>query len=132
MSPDAEPSSSVRGRETFELYCAPCHGSRGEGQYIGEGFTSPKIAGVSMADIEAQVRTGRGQMPTFGQAVITDAELTDLAAYVHGALANPPPRPNLPPMGLSEASPFLVGLVAWGALAALCVVLANLFGPEKN
>lgn len=125
-------SSSVRGRELFELHCAPCHGPSGKGQYIGEGLTSPAIAGRSLSVITEQVRTGRGQMPTFGQAVISDSQLADLAGFVHGTLERPPPRPNVPPIGLSEASPFLVGLIAWGALGALCIVLAAFFGPEKN
>lgn len=110
----------------------PCHGPTGEGQYVGEGVRSPSIAGRPLTVIEEQVRTGRGQMPTFGAAVIPDSELADLAAYVHGTLASPPPRPNVPRMGLDEASPFLVGLIAWGALVGLCMVLAALFGPEKN
>lgn len=71
-------------------------------------------------------------MPTFGEAVISDADLADLAQFVHGTLASPPPRPNVPPLGLSEASPFLVGLIAWGALGALSIVIAALFGPGKN
>lgn len=71
-------------------------------------------------------------MPSFGEAVISDSELTDLADFVHATLAQPPPRPNVPPMGLKEASPFLIGLIAWGALFGLCVFVALLFGPGKN
>lgn len=132
MSPDTAASSSVRGREVFELHCAPCHGPSGKGQYVGEGHRSPEIAGRPLSVITKQVRTGRGQMPTFGEAVISDADLADLAQFVHGTLASPPPRPNVPPLGLSEASPFLVGLIAWGALGALSIVIAALFGPGKN
>lgn len=132
MSPDAADSALVRGRETFELHCTPCHGPTGQGQYVGQGKSSPRIAGRPVPVIERQVRTGHGEMPTFGPAVIPDDRLADLTAYVHGALAHPPPRPNVPPLGLDEASPFLVGLIAWGALAGLCIVLAALFGPEKN
>lgn len=125
-------SPSVRGRELFELHCAPCHGPSGKGQYIGARVISPDIVGRSISAITEQVRTGRGQMPTFGDAVISDADLADIAHFVHVDLALPPPRPNVPPMGLSEASPFLIGLIAWGALAGFCAVLATLFGPEKN
>lgn len=125
-------SPVVRGRELFELHCAPCHGPAGRGQYIGETIKSPHIAGRSLSTITKQVRTGHGQMPTFGEAVISNEELGDLAAFVNGTLASPPPRPNLPPLGPSEVSPFVLGLIAWGALGAFCIVLATLFGPGRN
>lgn len=41
--PDASPASLARGRERFDIYCAPCHGLAGDadGIIVAHGFPKP-------------------------------------------------------------------------------------------
>lgn len=132
MPPEPSSPSVVRGRELFELHCTPCHGPTGEGRYVGPHAKSADLRGAKVDVVIDHVRHGHKQMPAFGPAAISDADLGSLVIYVHDTLAHPPAQPNVPPMSLREASPFLVGLVAWGALVALAATLAALFGPGRN
>jgi mono/diheme cytochrome c family protein len=69
----------VKGKTLWEQRnCKSCHGLMGEGKYAG-----PRAGdGKSAADWIKQVRTPRQNMPAFDVAHISDAEITDMNAYM--------------------------------------------------
>jgi mono/diheme cytochrome c family protein len=76
------------GKETFSQECSICHG------VVGKGFIGPYIANVNWTapGLIAIVRGGvggYGSMPPFNADVVTDANITNVAAY----LASLPPAP---------------------------------------
>jgi mono/diheme cytochrome c family protein len=123
-------SPAVRGREIFEVHCAPCHGPSGDGGYLGRSLRAPPIAGAKLADVVQQVRQGPGGTPVFSAAVISDAALPDLALHVHETLSRPPDTPAT--LGPRALDPFLVGIIAWFALAVLVAGLAALFAEART
>jgi mono/diheme cytochrome c family protein len=59
--------------------CAACHGTQGEGVW------GKPLAGDAEITAEAwiaQVRTPRNRMPSFSETQITDAQITDMQAYI--------------------------------------------------
>jgi hypothetical protein len=118
---DLAVSPAVRGRAIFEVHCASCHGPSGEGIHFGRALGSPPVAGAAIADVVQQVRQGT---PPFSAAVISDEGVQDLAIYVHETLGRPEGVPSL--FGPRALDPFLVGVIAWFALAVLVAGLAAL------
>src|SRR4051794_34880256 len=57
---DTEASPMVHGRGLYELHCAACHGSYGQGSYIGPLAAPPPIAGRPPQLVKVQVRRGLG------------------------------------------------------------------------
>jgi mono/diheme cytochrome c family protein len=74
------------GKKVFEkLGCFRCHGSAGEGiSQAGKESGPPKIATthLSLEDFVRSIRTPKGQMPQFGPKQVTDAELSDVYAFL--------------------------------------------------
>jgi len=68
------------GKQVFEkLYCSACHGHDGQG-----GSSGPRI-GVKpppVAALIAYVRKPAGGMPPFTPKIVSDADLTDVHAYL--------------------------------------------------
>jgi hypothetical protein len=107
------------GREVYTLHCAQCHGARGHGGIAGDGTFIPAVTGVDPLVIAPATRVGPFRMPPFGEELVTDEELADLAA----ALAEEVHAP-LSPLGLGElerpeAAMFAVVLTV--SILALCV-----------
>ncbi len=87
----AADSAHFRGHQIFEKWCAPCHGT-GPGK-PGTIALQTKYQGKFPALLEERtdltpdivvyfVRHGVSIMPFFRKTDITDADLTDLAAYL--------------------------------------------------
>jgi mono/diheme cytochrome c family protein len=80
----AEPQSSGdagKGRQLFMSYgCYECHGTTG----AGGGIAGPKIAPnpLPFVGVKAKLRTASGRMPVFSEAVLKDAEIADIYAYL--------------------------------------------------
>jgi hypothetical protein len=91
--------------------------------------SAPAIAGSSESTIVRQVRSGNDHMPSFSTALLSDAAVEELGRYVHQGLA---PVEESGHMGPRALDPFVIGMVAWGALAVLACVLALLFGEGRN
>jgi mono/diheme cytochrome c family protein len=77
---------AIAGKETFSEHCSICHGAD------AKGFIGPYIAGVNWTapGLIAIVREGvggYGSMPSFNAEVVTDENVTNVAAY----LASLPP-----------------------------------------
>jgi len=75
------------GEATYKSKCAMCHGatgtpSAGMAKAMGIKPTSdPAIKGLTVAQIETAVRTGKGKMkPVNG---LTEAQVKDVSAYFH-------------------------------------------------
>ena len=72
---------SVRGARLFQTYgCYACHGTTGG----GGGIAGPRLAPEPLppAAIIAKLRNASGRMPVYSPAVLSDAEIADLVAYL--------------------------------------------------
>lgn len=67
----------ARGQRVFMLQCNQCH-PEGEGG-LGPALNNKPLPGPA---IRLQVRQGIGEMPAFGEDVISDADLDALSAYL--------------------------------------------------
>lgn len=88
------------GKVTYDKYCAQCHGDEGDGQGIATQYLRPEPRDFTAAkykvrttptgmlptdaDISRTIRLGFPYtgMPAFRENVISDAELSDLIAYI--------------------------------------------------
>jgi mono/diheme cytochrome c family protein len=81
------------GKKVYEkLGCFRCHGSAGEGMsQTGKESAPPKIASthLSVQDFVRSIRAPKGQMPPFGPKQVTDAELSDVYAFLQSVTAQP-------------------------------------------
>jgi mono/diheme cytochrome c family protein len=81
------------GKKVFEqLGCFRCHGSAGEGMsQTGKDAGPPKIASthLSLQDFVRSVRAPKGQMPPFGPKQVSDAELSDVYAFLQSVGSQP-------------------------------------------
>ncbi|MDP9147928.1 MAG: cytochrome c, partial [Acidobacteriota bacterium] len=85
--------NAENGKKVFEkLGCFRCHGSAGEGMPQKEKEASPpQIAGTHLAlkDFVKYVRAPKGQMPPFSPAQASDAELSDVYAFLQSVSSQP-------------------------------------------
>jgi len=81
------------GKKVFEkLGCFVCHGSAGEGMaQTGKESAPTKIAAthLSFQEFLRSVRESKGQMPPFGAKQVSDAELSDIYAFLQAAASQP-------------------------------------------
>jgi mono/diheme cytochrome c family protein len=87
------PASNVEnGKRLFQKDgCYECHG------YAGQGGAGARIAPrvLAAAAFIAYVRHPAGAMPPYTSKVISDAELTDIRAFL-ASLPAPPPLKSIP------------------------------------
>ena len=87
LSPDARLKSAdtlVRGASLYVTQgCASCHALEGRGGIVG-----PRIAGVDEETIAKRVRVGPAGMPKFSTTGLTDAEISDIFAYLRSLGTN--------------------------------------------
>ena len=96
----------LRGRERYNIYCAPCHGQagRGDGMIVRRGFRQPTSFHVDRLRAQPDgyyydvVTNGFGAMPDYA-AQVTPADRWAIVAYVralqlsqHADYAALPPR----------------------------------------
>lgn len=81
-SPGANAVNPARGQQIYQMYCAACHGFRGEGVapeapkfQLGERLNKPDIL------LMQSVKTGNKTMPPFF-GVLKDPEILDVLGYV--------------------------------------------------
>lgn len=81
------------GKKVSEkLGCLACHGTSGEGMPSTGGQPgTPKIAAthLSLQEFVHFVREPKGQMPPFGPKQVSDAELSDVYAFLQSADSQP-------------------------------------------
>ena len=97
----AEPDPELGARLWPDLPCSACHGAQAEGDF------GPRLAGtgLSLDQVRATVRLGKGRMPAFGEDSVSDAALGHVYAWLR-SMARPTPtpisRPSFPTEALSE------------------------------
>jgi mono/diheme cytochrome c family protein len=93
-----------RGRERFDIYCAPCHGraGRGDGIVVRRGFRAPsslhidRLRGQPDGYLYDVVTNGFGAMPDYA-AQITVADRWAIVAYIRALqLSQHAPAAGLP------------------------------------
>ncbi len=91
QSPTA--GSADNGKRLFvKLGCYTCHGYQGQGGGAGAKLAPRPIAAAALI---AYVRHPAGSMPPFTGKVASDAELTDIRAYL-ASVPEPAPAKNIP------------------------------------
>ena len=88
--------TTQHGRAVFAREgCDRCHGAHGEGVTTARfDSVSTHIAGttLALATFIQAVRKPVGQMPAFNLGQVTDAELSDVYAFLHAAMMAAPTR----------------------------------------
>lgn len=82
------------GKDLYNRYgCYQCHGYEGQGGSAGARLAPDPLP---FAFVSAYVRHPSGQMPPYTTMVVTDAELTDIYAFL--LAIEPPPSLDTIPM----------------------------------
>lgn len=96
----------------FAAVCSTCHGAAGKGGMSWvDRDPAPWLGGLSTDKVKEFVRTGyRRSMPGFGKELISDAELDDLANFIHankkGVPAPVPPPGDPVVVNILDADPW--------------------------
>jgi ubiquinol-cytochrome c reductase cytochrome c subunit len=108
-----------RGLELFQEQCAACHAWGGDGGALLHR-EAPSLHQATPVQIAEAIRIGPGNMPAFGPAAISDADLQSVVNYVT-YLDHPKDRGGNP---LWHLGPVAEGGVAWllGIVVLLLVV----------
>lgn len=78
--PQAPAGNADNGKKLFEKDgCFQCHGTVGQGTKDGARIGPPVL---NVQGLIRYVRRPAGAMPAFTEKVVTDAELTDIYAYL--------------------------------------------------
>lgn len=85
----ADQASAEHGREVFQKWCTPCHGTGlgkpGTAAATAHGAKTPVLEqrqDLTQKGIETAVRKGVDIMPRFRKTEITDADLAAIVAYL--------------------------------------------------
>ena len=70
------------GRATYVATCAACHGAGGSGDAVGGGAIAPPLLGTAPTQVGEAIRIGPGAMPAFDERQVSDANLSQIAAYL--------------------------------------------------
>ncbi|HUL92355.1 MAG TPA: cytochrome c [Burkholderiales bacterium] len=85
--------SAEKGKAAYVQHgCWQCHGFMGQG-----GITGPKLAPnpLPLEALSAFVRNTRGAMPPYQNAILSDADLADIHAYLQ-SLPKAPDAKSIP------------------------------------
>jgi mono/diheme cytochrome c family protein len=89
----ASAASAEKGQVLFMKYgCWQCHGTLGQGAITGPKLAPDPLPFDALANF---VRTSTGQMPPYRQAVLPDADLADIYAYLQ-SMPKPPDVKTVP------------------------------------
>jgi ubiquinol-cytochrome c reductase cytochrome c subunit len=98
------------GRAQYVATCAACHGAGGSGDAVGGGAIAPALLNTAPQQVGEAIRIGPGQMPAFSSDQVTDAELSQIAAYLQ-FLRTSEASPGGEPVG--GVGPVAEGFVGW-------------------
>jgi mono/diheme cytochrome c family protein len=70
--------------------CYQCHGTTG----AGGGIAGPRLAPnpLPFEGVKAKLRTASGRMPVYSAAIITDAQIADIVAYLQSIPSGQPAK----------------------------------------
>jgi ubiquinol-cytochrome c reductase cytochrome c subunit len=107
--PDVQAAAGnvAAGGTIYRLQCAACHAWSGDGGALLQRAAPPTHPATPLEIAEA-VRSGPGNMPAFGNAAVSDAQLQSLVRYVR-YLDHPEDRGGAP---LGHVGPLAEGAVA--------------------
>jgi ubiquinol-cytochrome c reductase cytochrome c subunit len=108
----------ANGGELFRLQCAACHEWAGDGGALFQR-EAPSLHTATPVQVAEAVRVGPGQMPTFGQAALTDGQVNDVVSYV-SYLDAPNDRGGA---DLGHVGPVAEGAVALAGVLGLALLL---------
>lgn len=83
--------AAVEGKRLFLTDgCYQCHGTTG----AGGGMAGPRLAPepLPLEAVKAKLRTASGRMPVYTVAVISDAQIADIVAYLQSIPQGKPAR----------------------------------------
>jgi ubiquinol-cytochrome c reductase cytochrome c subunit len=98
------------GRAQYVATCAACHGAGGSGDAVGGGAIAPALLDTAPQQVGEAIRIGPGQMPAFSSDQVSDAELSQIAAYLQ-FLRTPAASPGGEAVG--GVGPVAEGFVGW-------------------
>lgn len=102
-----------RGRQRYDIFCAPCHGAAGDGDgpVARRGFPPPASfhagegRGMPVREIVTVITAGRGMMPSYATQ-IEPGDRWLIAAYVKALqYARAVPAGDLPPADRGRLAP---------------------------
>jgi ubiquinol-cytochrome c reductase cytochrome c subunit len=70
------------GRAAYVATCAACHGAGASGDAVGGGTVAPPLLDTAPSQVGEAIRIGPGAMPVFDERQISDAQLSQIAAYL--------------------------------------------------
>src|SRR5690242_711905 len=82
-------ADAIQGKRFFIAYgCYECHGTTG----AGGGSAGPKLAPnpLPFEGVRAKLRTASGRMPVYTPAIVTDAEIAAIVAYLQSIPSDKP------------------------------------------
>ncbi|MCU0759245.1 MAG: cytochrome c [Steroidobacteraceae bacterium] len=98
----ARPPSAARGRKLYmTVGCVHCHGSEGQGSTAGAKLAPDPLSAEAIA---AFIRTPNTQMPAYSAAVLGDADVADIAAFLR-SLRPPKAADDIPALRALKAAP---------------------------
>ena len=113
-SAKAAPDNHVRAKKLYELDCALCHGSAGDGktdlakdmQLTLLDWTDPKsLAGMSDQALFDAIRKGKGKMPPEDDARAKNDEIKGLVTYIRKFAKEQSATPAAQPPAAAPAIP---------------------------
>ena len=106
---DVAAGDLARGGELFRANCAACHNASGVGGALSYGDHAPSLLNVEPLQIGEAMRFGPGEMPVFGEDILSDQDLDDIVGYV--LYLQDPDDPG--GLSLGRVGPVPEGFVAW-------------------
>jgi ubiquinol-cytochrome c reductase cytochrome c subunit len=75
-------SDLAAGRAAYVATCAACHGAGAGGDAVGGGAEAPPLLDTAPTQVGEAIRIGPGAMPAFDPRQVSDAQLSQIAAYL--------------------------------------------------
>jgi ubiquinol-cytochrome c reductase cytochrome c subunit len=104
-----EDGDAAAGGQLYRGNCAPCHSAGGIGGPLSYGQAAPSVRPATPLEIAAAIRSGPGQMPIFGEEVLSDQDVADVVEHVTD-LGN---QDDAGGLSLGGVGPVAEGFVIW-------------------
>lgn len=77
-------AAAESGADLYKSKCAGCHGADGSKSMMGsKPLNSADVQGMSDAQLEEVITNGKGKMMPAYKGKLTDAQIKELATYIH-------------------------------------------------